>query len=151
MRTFCVLLNPLQHLGWCKSTTKTNIWIKRSFCRIRTYYQFYWTIWAVSGWSWLNVTLDHQAVIGTIAAASASCWWRSSVTSYVTTAASLRLVSARGLIAAIFHFKCLQDLGQRWPEVAAAVRDSDSSREHAAESLHVEAPAASEHASCFSC
>lgn len=55
---------------------------------------------------------------------------RGSVTSYVTTTTSVRLISASSLISAIFHFKCLQALGQRQPEAGAAISDNISSHKH---------------------
>lgn len=73
-----------------------------------------------------NVTVDHHAMIGpiTITANTPHLGTEDSVTPYVTTSTSVRLVPACSLIAAIFHFKCLQALGQRQPEAGAA--DSDN-------------------------
>lgn len=53
-----------------------------------------------------------------------------SVTSYVTVTTSVCLVPASGLIAAIFHFKCLRVLGQRQPEAGAAVSDNISAQKN---------------------
>lgn len=73
-----------------------------------------------------NVTVDHHAMIGpiTITANTPHLGTEDSVTPYVTTSTSVRLVPACSLIAAIFHFKCLQALGQRQPEAGAAVSDN---------------------------